>query len=129
MEKSNIKMSSNKSFGIVFSIFFLIIGLFPLLDNLNIRIWSIIISIIFIILGMLNSKLLSPLNKAWFRIGLILGGIVSPIIMGLVFFLVVTPTSLLLRLFKKDVLSLKSNNKNTYWIEKTDRISKMKNQF
>ena len=129
MEKSNIKMSSNKSFGIVFSIFFLIIGLFPLLDNLNIRIWAIIISIIFIILGLLKSKLLSPLNKTWFRFGLILGNFIAPIVMGLVFFLVVTPTSLILKLFKKDILSLKKNNKTSYWIEKDDRVSKMKDQF
>tara|TARA_B100000787_G_scaffold169951_1_gene163052 strand:+ start:712 stop:1101 length:390 start_codon:yes stop_codon:yes gene_type:complete len=129
MEKSNIKMSSNKSFGIVFSIFFLIIGLFPLLDNLNIRIWAIIISIIFITLGLLKSKLLSPLNKTWFRFGLILGNFIAPIVMGLVFFLVVTPTSLILKLFKKDILSLKKNNKTSYWIEKDDRVSKMKDQF
>ena len=84
---------------------------------------------IFFILGLLNSKILSPLNKIWFKFGIILGGIVSPIIMGLVFFLVVTPISLILRLFKKDTLNLKKNDSVTYWIVKSDKKSKMKNQF
>ena len=129
MEEKKIKIGSNRSFGVVFSIVFLIIALFPLLNDNNIRIWSIILSLIFFILGLLNSNILSPLNRIWFKFGIILGSIVSPIIMGLVFFLVVTPTSLILRLFKKDTLNLKKNDSITYWIKKLDKKSKMKNQF
>ena len=129
MEDKKIKIGSNRSFGLVFSIIFLIIALLPLLNGNSTRIWSIILSFIFFILGLLNSNILFPLNRIWFKFGIILGGIVSPIIMGLVFFLVVTPTSLILRLFKKDVLSLKKNDSMTYWIKKLDKKSKMKNQF
>jgi hypothetical protein len=129
MEKTKIKIGSNRSFGVVFSIVFLIIALYPLLDDNSIRIWSIILCLIFFILGLLNSNILSPLNRIWFKFGLILGSIVSPIIMGLVFFLVVTPTSLMLRLFKKDILSLKKHDKSSYWVEKSDKKSKMKDQF
>jgi len=129
MEDKKIKMGSNRSFGVVFSIVFLIIALLPLLNDNSVRIWSIILSLIFFILGLLNSNILSPLNRIWFKFGIILGGIVSPIIMGLVFFLVVTPTSLILKLFKKDILNLKKNDSKTYWIMKLDKKSKMKNQF
>ena len=128
MEENKIKIGSNRSFGIVFSIVFLIVALYPLLNSDSIRIWSIILSSIFFIFGLLNSNILSPLNRIWFKFGIILGRIVSPIVMGLVFFFVVTPTSLILRLFKKDILNLKKNN-NTYWIEKSGKKSKMKNQF
>ena len=129
MEEKKIKIGSNRSFGAIFSIVFLIIALYPLLNGNSIKIWSIILSLIFFILGLLNSNILSPLNKIWFKFGIILGGIVSPIIMGLVFFLVVTPTSLILRLFKKDILNLKKNDSMSYWIIKSDKKSKMKNQF
>mgnify|MGYP006172822431 CR=1 FL=1 len=129
MEDKKIKIGSNRSFGVVFSIVFLIIALLPLINGNSIRIWSVILSLIFFILGLLNSNILFPLNRIWFKFGIILGGIVSPIIMGLVFFLVVTPTSLILRLFKKDVLNLKKNDGMTYWIKKLDKKSKMKNQF
>ena len=129
MEDKKIKIGSNRSFGVVFSIVFLILALLPLINGNSIRIWLVILSLIFFILGLLNSNILFPLNRIWFKFGIILGGIVSPIIMGLVFFLVVTPTSLILRLFKKDILSLKKNESMTYWIKKLDKKSKMKNQF
>ena len=125
----SVSGSSNKSFGIVFFIVFLIISLYPLLNNENIRIWSLIISVTFLILGIMNSNLLSPLNKIWFKFGMLLGSIVSPLVMSLIFFLIVTPTGLLMRIFKKDLLNLKYNNKKTYWIEKNGPKSKMKNQF
>ena len=127
--RTDIKISSNRSFGIVFFIFFLIVSTYPLIKGGEIRIWSLIIALIFLILGIINSKLLTPLNKIWFRFGILLGNFVSPIIMGIVFFIVVTPVSLILRLLGKDVLSLKKNNKRTYWIDKSDPKSKMKNQF
>ena len=125
----NIKISSNRSFGIVFFVVFLLIALYPLTYGGEIRIWSLIISILFLILGLLNSKILAPLNKIWFKFGILLGKIVSPLIMGIIFFLVVTPVGLIMRLLGKDVLNLKFNENKSYWIEKTGPKSKMKNQF
>jgi len=127
MDKYN--KSSNKSFGIVFFLFFLIVSLFPLFKNENIRVWSLIIAIIFLILGLLNSKLLTPLNKIWFKFGILLGNFVSPIVMSIVFFVIVTPTSIIMRVLGKNLLNLKKGNKKTYWIERSKIQSKMKNQF
>ena len=129
MKKTNIKISSNKNFGIVFFLFFLIISLYPLLNGESIRIWSIILSVTFLILGLLNSSILAPLNKIWFKFGILLGNFVSPIVMGVVFFAVVTPTSFLMKAIGKDLLNLKKNNKKSYWIERSEIKSKMKNQF
>ena len=125
----DIKISSNKSFGIVFFIVFILIALYPLLNGQEIRLWALIISAVFLILGLLKSKLLTPLNKLWFRFGIFLGKIISPIIMGFIFFLVVTPIGLIMRLLGKDVLNLKYNKERSYWIEKDGPKSKMKNQF
>ena len=124
-----IKIGSNRSFGIVFFVVFLLISIYPLINEDNIRYWSLIISFIFIILGLLNSKILTPLNKIWFKFGIFLGRIISPFIMGIIFFFVVTPTGLLMRIFKKDLLNLKFNSNKSYWIEKVEPKSKMKNQF
>ena len=124
-----IKISSNRSFGIVFFIVFLLISIYPLLNDDHVRIWSLIISIAFLILGLLNSKILFPLNKIWFKFGILLGKIISPLIMGLIFFVVVTPIGLLMRLFNKDLINLKFNKSKSYWIEKKEPKSKMKNQF
>ena len=121
--------SSNKSFGIVFFLVFLLIGVYPLINDDSIRIWSLIISLIFLILGLINSNILTPLNQIWFKFGILLGKIISPIIMGIIFFLVVTPTGLIMRILRKDLLNLKFNNSKSYWIEKTGPKSKMKNQF
>ena len=129
MNKNKIKIPSNKSFGLVFFTFFLIISLFPLFKDGNIRIWAIIPSIIFLILGLLNSPILSPLNKIWFKFGILLGSFMSPIVMGMVFFIVVTPTSLIMKMFGKDILGLKKNKKKSYWVERSSIKSKMKNQF
>ena len=128
-EYNDIKISSNRSFGVVFFIVFLLIALYPLLNNNEVRLWSLIISVLFLILGILNSKILSPLNKIWFKFGLILGKIISPIIMGIIFFLVVTPIGFIMKLLGKDLINLKFNNKKSYWIEKSGPKSKMKNQF
>ena len=127
--EQKIKTSSNKSFGIVFFIVFLIIALYPLIKDGEIRLWSLIVSLIFLILGLINSTILTPLNRLWFKFGIFLGKIVSPIVLGTIFFLIVTPTGLLLRLFGKDVINLKYNNNNSYWIEKTGPKSNMKDQF
>ena len=128
MEKK-IKVSSNKSFGIVFSIFFLLISVYLLLNNDPIYYWSLFVSFIFLVLGLMNSKILSPLNLLWFKFGILLGKIVSPIVMGIIFFLVVTPISVILKIFGKDVLNLKFNNNKTYWIVKDGPKSNMKKQF
>ena len=129
MNKDVIKIGTNKSFGIVFFVVFIIISLYPLLHEENIRVWSLIISIIFLVLGLFNSKLLNPLNKIWFKFGLLLGKIISPLIMGIIFFFVVTPIAILMKILRKDLLNLNFNNDKTYWIKKTEPKSKMKNQF
>tara|TARA_A100001015_G_C14769451_1_gene624619 strand:+ start:272 stop:658 length:387 start_codon:yes stop_codon:yes gene_type:complete len=128
MQKS-IKLPSNRNFGIVFFLVFLIIGFWPLINTEEVRIWAIIISLIFLLLGLANSKLLNPLNQIWFKFGVLLSKIISPIVMGTIFFLVVTPIGLLMKIFKKDLLNLKLNKDKTYWIKKTDSNSNMKNQF
>ena len=125
----DVKISSNRSFGIVFFVVFLLIALYPFTYGGELRIWSIIISIIFLILGFLNSKILAPLNKIWFKFGIFLGKIISPLIMGIIFFLVVTPIGLIIRLLGKDLLNLKYNKNKSYWIKKNGPKSKMKNQF
>ena len=121
--------STNRSFGIVFFIVFLIVGIYPMLNEEDVRLWSLIISVIFLILGILNSKVLNPLNKLWFKFGIFLGKIFSPLIMGIIFFLVVTPIGLIMRFIGKDILNLKFNNDQSYWVEKKGLKSKMKNQF
>ena len=125
----DVKISSNRSFGIVFFIVFLLIALYPLIYSEEIRIWSVIISIIFLVLGLLKSKILTPLNKLWFKFGILLGKVISPLIMGIIFFLVVTPIGLIMRLLGKDLLNLKYSDTKSYWIEKSDQKSTMKNQF
>jgi len=124
-----MEISTNRNFGIVFFIVFLLIGLWPLLSAEEIRLWSLIISTIFLVLGIFNSKILTPLNKIWFKFGILLGNIIAPIIMGTMFFFVVTPISIIMKLIGKDLINLKKNNEKTYWIEKKDIKSSMRNQF
>tara|TARA_B100000575_G_scaffold153457_1_gene122453 strand:- start:145 stop:528 length:384 start_codon:yes stop_codon:yes gene_type:complete len=125
----DIKIGSNRSFGIVFFIVFLLISLYPLINSQDIRLWSLLISLVFLFLGLINSKILNPLNKLWFKLGMFLGKIISPIVMGIIFFLVVTPIGLIMRILGKDLLNLKYDKKQSYWIEKNGPKSKMKNQF
>ena len=125
----DIKISSNRSFGIVFFVVFFLVAIYPLINGSELRLWSLFISIIFLILGLVNSKILNPLNKLWFKFGIFLGKIISPLVMGIIFFLVVTPIGLLMRLLNKDLLKLKFNSNGSYWIEKNEPKSKMKNQF
>ena len=124
-----IKIGSNRSFGIVFFIVFLLISFYPLINGESLRYWSLFISLIFLILGFLNSKILTPLNKIWFKFGILLGNIISPIVMAIVFFVVVAPTGIIMRILRKDLISLKKNNKNSYWIEKKSQMTSMRNQF
>lgn len=126
----NIKISSNRSFGVVFFLFFFILFLWPLTKGQEVKIWLFIVSVIFLVLGLINSKLLTPLNQIWFKFGILLGRFVSPLVMGAVFFAVVTPTGFIMRLVSKNFLRLKKdNNAITYWIEKKDNKTSMKNQF
>jgi len=128
--KSEIKISSNRNFGLVFFFVFLIVSLWPLINEGSPRYWSIVIAVIFLILGLLNSKLLTPLNKLWFKFGLFLGFIISPIIMGIIFFLVIAPTGLVMKLMGKDLLDKKyDNKKKSYWINRTKTKNTMKQQF
>ena len=103
--KSKIKMSSNRNFGLVFFIVFLIYGLWPITDVETVRFWPIIISLVFLVLGIIKSKLLTPLNLLWFKFGMILGAIVAPVVMGAVFFLVVTPIGIFMKIMGKDLLN------------------------
>lgn len=129
MSTKIIKISSNRSFGIVFFFFFLIISIYPLLYGENIILWTFFLAFLFLVLGLLNSKILSPLNLIWFKFGIILGHFISPIIMGIIFFGIVTPTSIIMKIFNKDILKLKKNNKKTYWIPRQKNSTSMKNQF
>ena len=122
--------SSNRSFGIVFFIVFLTIGLWPFLSSEELGIWSIVISFIFLILGLLNSKILTPLNKLWGKFGELLGKIIAPIVMAAVYFLVLTPVSLLTKILGKDLLKIKFSNKtNSYWIKREKDLGPMNKQF
>ena len=123
-------MSSNKSFGIVFFLVFTIIALYPLLNDQSFRVWSLIVGFIFLFLGIVNSVILTPLNALWFKLGLFLGKFIAPIVMGIVYFIVVFPTSLLLKIFKKNYLNIKyEKNTNSYWINVKSKNTTMKNQF
>jgi len=126
---NKINLPSNRSFGIVFFVVFLIISLLPLISGHEIRIWSLLISLVFLTLGILNSKILLPLNRYWTIFGLFIGKIISPLIMGIIYFGVITPTGLLMKIFGKDLLGLKKNKNNSYWIKKDNTNNNMKNQF
>ena len=129
-KNSSIQISSNRSFGIVFFFVFLIVALWPLINENQIRIWSLIISLIFLILGLMKSKLLYPLNKLWFKFGILLGAVIAPIVMGIVFFLIVTPTGFIMRILRRDLLRKKiDKKKNSYWIARDKHIGTMKRQF
>ena len=122
--------SSNKSFGLLFFVVFLIIGLWPLKNGESLNFYFITVSVVFLILGLLNSKLLSPLNKLWIKLGEILGIIIAPIIIALVYFVILTPVSFIVRVLGKDLLGLKFlKNKETYWIKRKKNLGSMKKQF
>ena len=124
-----IKLPSNRNFGLVFCIIFFVISLWPILNQNEFRYWAFFISLIFLILAILNSKILTPLNKIWLYFGIALGKLVSPIVMGFIFFLVVTPIGIIMRLLGKDILNLKKKSKGSYWINKVKNKTNMKKQF
>ena len=122
--------SSNKSFGILFFIVFLGFGLWPLTKNLSPNIYLIIIASCFLILGVLNSKILTPLNNLWIQLGELLGKLIAPVVMALIYFFILTPVSLIVRVFGKDLLSLKFLKKQeSYWKQRKKDIGKMDKQF
>ena len=130
LHKSKIKMNSNRNFGLVFFIIFLILGLWPITNGEEIRIWLILLAFIFLILGIMESKLLSPFNRLWFKFGIMLGAIVAPIVMGAIFFIVVTPIGIVMSIIGKDLLNKKHDKKKeTYWIKRIKPTGSMKRQF
>ena len=130
MKKNSVKISSNRSFGFLFFVVFLAVSLWPLKSQGDMRLWAFILSLIFLLLGALNSKFLNPLNKLWYKFGIFLGSIVSPIVMGIVFFIVVTPIGLIMRFLGKDVLRINKNKPvSTYWINREKQKETMKKQF
>ena len=124
----HIKIKNNITFGVLFFIFFLFIGLYPLISSENIRIWSVILSLVFLIITIIKPNLFTFLNKLWIKFGILLGKIISPIVMGLVFFFVVTPIGIFVKVLKKDVMGLK-RGAFSYWITREDKIQSMKKQF
>ena len=127
MKKKSI--NSNKSFGILFFVVFFLYGIWPILSSNEIRIWSLSMGIIFLVLGLLNSKLLTPFHNLWLKLGTLLGRIVSPIVMFLVYFVFITPLAVIIRLFGKDLLRKKFNKSPSYWIKREKNIGTMKKQF
>ena len=100
------------------------------MKNNQINFYFLATAIVFLILGLVNAKILTPLNKYWIKFGDILGKLVSPIVMFLIYFLTVFPVNLLLRLFNKDVMYLKLHKKkSSYWIKKEANNTNMNNQF
>ena len=129
-QKKEIKINKkdNITFGIFFFIFFLIVGLYPLVSVEVIRIWSVVLSLIFLIITIIRPNLFTFLNRSWIQFGTFLGKIISPIVMGFVFFFVVTPIGILVRILKKDVMGLK-RGASSYWINRDDKFQSMKKQF
>ena len=123
------KNDSNKSFGILFFIVFLLIAIWPVFTSESIRVWAIIFSLIFLVLGIINSKLLTPFKKIWIKLGEILGKFIAPIVMGFIYFLIITPIGLFMRLIQKDLLSIKFHKEKSYWIKRSKNINTMKRQF
>ena len=123
------KNDNNKSFGILFFIVFLLIAIWPVFSSESIRVWAIILSLIFLVLGIINSKLLTPFKKIWIKLGEILGKFIAPIVMGFIYFLIITPIGLFMRLIRKDLLSIKFHKEKSYWIKRSKNINTMKRQF
>ena len=122
--------NQNRSFGLLFFIFFLALALWPLTKKGEINLYLIVIALIFLVLGLLNSRILSPFNKAWIKLGEILGRIIAPIVMAIVYFLILTPIGLLVRLFGKDLIGMKfSSDIKSYWVKRKKRLGSMDKQF
>ena len=124
-----MKRSSEKSFGVLFSIVFFLIATWPLLEGSTIRLWSLFIALIFLVFAFLKPELLKPLNIGWIKFGELLGKIIAPIVMGLIFFFILTPISFIIRIFGKDLLRIKFSKDSSYWIKREKNINTMDKQF
>ena len=124
-----MKRSSEKSFGILFSVVFLLIAIWPLLGGNTIRIWALSISFVFILLALLKQELLKPLNAKWIKLGELLGKIIAPVVMALIYFFILTPLSFIIRIFGKDLLKIKFSKDNSYWIKRDKDLGPMDKQF
>lgn len=129
LKKRKNLMRSNKAFGILFFIVFILYGIWPIVNSNEIRVWSLVIGLIFLILGLLDSKFLTPINKIWIKLGIFLGKIISPIVMAIIYFFVITPIGITMRLLGKDLLKVKFKNNSSYWINRQKNIGSMKKQF
>ena len=133
MGKQDIQIGSNKSFGIVFAVVFLIIALWPLLDEGMFRVWALVTGIILFIISFIYPSIFKPFNYIWFKFGLLLGKIVTPIVMGFLYFFTITPTALIMRTLKKRPLDLEFDESlDSYWKYRDPpgpSSESMKNQF
>mgnify|MGYP001456262856 CR=1 FL=1 len=123
------KKDNNKSFGILFFIVFLLIAVWPVIDSGSIRVWALVVSILFFLLGLINSKILTPLKHGWIKLGEILGKVIAPIVMGFIYFIIITPIGIFMRLLGKDLLNIKYNKNKSYWLKRTKNVDTMKRQF
>ena len=123
------KKDNNKSFGILFFIVFLLIAVWPVIDSGSIRVWALVISILFFLLGLINSKILTPLKHGWIKLGEILGKVIAPIVMGFIYFIIITPIGIFMRLLGKDLLNIKYNKNKSYWLKRIKNVDTMKRQF
>ncbi|MFL2932176.1 MAG: SxtJ family membrane protein [bacterium] len=132
MDKATIsvKQGSERNFGIVFSVVFLFFSFYPNFSYEKIRLWSLVVSVLFFLISIFQPSILKSLNFLWFKFGILLGRIISPIIMALVFVFAIIPTGIIIRLMGKDPLQRKFlKNKNSYWIPRKISRQSMKNQF
>ena len=123
------KIENIKSFGILFFVVFLLIAIWPVIGDESLRVWSAVISLLFLLLGITNSKVLTPLKKGWIKLGEILGKVIAPIIMGFIYFIIITPIGIFMRLIGKDLLNIKYNKNKSYWIKRAKNVGTMKRQF
>lgn len=124
-------MGSERNFGLVFAVVFSVIAVWPLLAGNQLRWWALAVAFVFLITALLIPRVLVPLNRMWFRFGLLLGRMVGPVVMALIFFGAVVPTALVIKLCRKDLLRLKrSPDVNTYWIRRDNSVAgSMRDQF
>ena len=123
------KNENNKSFGILFFIVFLVIALWPTINSGSIRVWAMLIALIFLFLGVLNLKYLTPFKKGWIKLGEVLGKFIAPVVMGIIYFFIITPIGIFMRIIGKDLLNLKYNSKKSYWNKRLKNVGTMKRQF
>ena len=123
------KNENNKSFGILFFIVFSVIALWPTINSESIRVWAMLLALIFLFLGVLNSKSLTPFKKGWIKLGEVLGKFIAPVVMGIIYFFIITPIGIFMRVIGKDLLNLKYNSKKSYWNKRFKNVGTMKRQF